>query len=699
MKIKSLYISSHAKAAGKLVVTMGMMEFLKAKMGRVAFFKPFVEDEKRDHDISFFLERYSLAMERTEMVGLTVEQIERYAAEGRLTVALKLLMRRIKALEAAYDFVLIEGLQPSAFSSTIEMNLNLELARNSGAAYVNVLQGYERSAREILDEIRIDHEMIAASGCMHFATFANRLGGGVAEELQAELSALSFPMPIYLLDEIEELDMPTVGEVARSLNCTHVWGGEEEMRRVVRGTKIAAMQLEHFLGYVEEGDLVLVPGDRPDIVVGAIMAAGSHRYPTISGILLTGGRGLPPSVARILEGSDHNAIPILSFGEDTYHTALRVERVAATIGATSERKIALAMGLFNGAVDYEHLSQKIAQADSSVMTPMMFEYSLFQKAQADKQRIVLPEATDERVLRACEVLLRRDAVEIILLGKAEEIGRIASTKGLDISRASIIDPEHSELIPPFVETFCALRRSKGMTPDGALDAVMSPSYFGTMMVHMGYADGMVSGAIHTTQETIRPALQIIKTRPGIPIVSSLFFMSMEQQVLIYADCAINQDPDPEALATIAITTADTAEQFGFEPRVAMLSYSTGGSGKGADVDKVAQATRIARERRPDLLIEGPMQYDAAIDPEVARTKLPDSDVAGRATVFIFPDLNTGNNTYKAVQRSTGALAVGPILQGLKKPINDLSRGCTASDIISTVLITAIQASDSGKEGA
>jgi phosphate acetyltransferase len=693
MKIKSLYVASNAVAAGKLVVTMGMMEFLKAKMGRVAFFKPFVVDDTRDDDITFFLERYSLVMDRKEMFGFTVEQIERYAAEGRLNVALKVLMRRIKMLEAAYDFVLIEGLQQGAFSSTIEMDINLELARNSRAAYVSVLQGYSKSVREVMDEILIDSEHITASGCVHFATFANRLDKGIAEPLRAKLDQHAFPMPIYLLEEIPELDMPTVGEVQRTLGCERLWGKEEEIRRVVRGTRIAAMRLEHFLEYLEAGDLILVPGDRPDIVVGALMAAGSPHYPTISGILLTGGHPLPQAVVTMLEGADHQGIPILTFEEDTYQTALKVERVAATIGVASERKIALAMGLFNGAVDYDHLRRKIAQATSSVMTPMMFEYSLFQKAQADKKRIVLPEATDERVLRACEVLLRRDAVEIILLGKAEEIGRIADAKGLDIARATIVDPETSSLVEPFVETFFALRRSKGITPDAALDMVMSPSYFGTMMVHMGYADGMVSGAIHTTQETIRPALQIIKTQPGVPIVSSLFFMSMARQVLIYADCAINQDPDPEALATIAISTADTAAQFGFEPRVAMLSYSTGGSGKGADVDKVVQAARIAQERRPDLLLEGPMQYDAAIDPEVARSKLPDSEVAGKATVFIFPDLNTGNNTYKAVQRSTGALAVGPILQGLNKPINDLSRGCTASDIISTVLITAIQASE------
>jgi phosphate acetyltransferase len=340
------------------------------------------------------------------------------------------------------------------------------------------------------------------------------------------------------------------------------------------------------------------------------------------------------------------------------------------------------------------LEKNLAQTSSSVVTPMMFEYSLFQRAGLSKRRIVLPEAMDDRILRACEVLLRRDIVDIVLLGDSTEVIHKSGSLGLDISKATIIDPHKSEYREQFAEEFYRLRRAKGMSLEGAYDAVTSLSYFGTMMVHLGYADGMVSGAIHTTQETIRPALQIIKTKEGIPIVSSLFFMSLDTKVLVYADCAINQDPNADELATIAITSADTARRFGIEPRVAMLSYSTGSSGKGADVTKVAQATELVKQRRPDILIEGPIQYDAAIDIDVARTKLPDSEVAGTATVFIFPDLNTGNNTYKAVQRSSGAVAIGPVLQGLKKPINDLSRGCQIADIVNTVVITAIQASQS-----
>jgi len=681
-------------AAGKLVVTMGMMEFLKAKVGRVAFFRPFVKSKEYDDDIEFFLQRYSLDMRREQTFGFSVHETERYIAEGRFDTLIKELIKMIKQLESEYDFVLIEGLHQSIFSNAIDFDINLEVAINSGAPYINVLKGDSKSAEDIVDDILIDYEGIRASGATHFATFANRLPADTKAKLSVLLQEHDQLPPTYLLDEIAELDMPTIFEISQSLGCQLIKAKSKDLRRVVKSTKIAAMRLENFLEYIEDGDLILVPADRSDIITGAILAIRSHKYPNISGIVLTGSMSIAPSILKILDGFDDFTIPILSIQEDTYQVALMIDRVPATIKAKSERKIALAMGLFNSSVDISMLETNLAQASTSVVTPMMFEYSLFQRAALSKKRIVLPEAMDDRVLRACEVLLRRDVVDIVLLGDETAVMHKSGSLGLDISKSTIINPHTSEYIEQFAQEFYTLRQAKGMSLEGAHDAVTSLSYFGTMMVHFGYADGMVSGAVHTTQETIRPALQIIKTREGIPIVSSLFFMSLDTKVLVYADCAINQDPDADELATIAITSADTAQRFGIEPRVAMLSYSTGSSGKGADVTKVAQATELVKQRRPDILIEGPIQYDAAIDADVARTKLPDSEVAGTATVFIFPDLNTGNNTYKAVQRSSGAVAIGPVLQGLKKPINDLSRGCSVADILNTIVITAIQASQS-----
>ena len=692
MKIKSLYISSHVVAAGKMVVAMGLMEFLKAKVHRVAFFRPFVKDKYADDDITFFMERYALDMRPEQAYGMSVEEAERFIMDGESDQMVKQLIVQIKQLETAYDFVLIEGLHQSVFSNTIEMDVNLEVAKHAGVPFVNILKGNREDAQTLLDDIVMEHENITHAGCKHFATFANRLHADTLTELKTLLSQRENLPPVYLLRELEELDMPTIFEVRRSLGCGVLRADSKDYRRVVRQTKIAAMRLENFLEYIEDGDLVLVPADRADIVAGAILAIKSNRYPNIAGIMLTGKMELAGTISDMLASFDTLPVPILTIHDDTYQTALKIEKVPATIKAKSERKIALAMGLFNSAVDMEELDILIHQESAVTLTPIMFEYSLFQRARASRQRIVLPEALDERVLRAAETVLRREVVDIILLGNREEILHKSGTLGLDIGKAEIIDPHDSPLTEAFAQALYGLRKHKGLPLDAARDLVCSLSYFGTMMVHMGYADGMVSGAIHTTQETIRPALQIIKTKPDVPIVSSLFFMSFETRVLVYADCAINQDPTAEELATIAITTAETAQQFGIEPRIAMLSYSTGSSGKGADVEKVALATQEAQRRRPDLLIEGPIQYDAAIDPVVASKKLPESQVAGRATIFIFPDLNTGNNTYKAVQRSSGAVAIGPVLQGLKKPINDLSRGCLVPDIVNTIVITAIQAS-------
>jgi phosphate acetyltransferase len=325
------------------------------------------------------------------------------------------------------------------------------------------------------------------------------------------------------------------------------------------------------------------------------------------------------------------------------------------------------------------------------VTPIMFEYKLIQQAQSSRQHIVLPEGHEERILRASEILLQRQVVDITLLGNPEEIRQKISSLGLNLEEIKIVDPIQSELLDNYSATYYEMRKNKGISEEMARDTLADVSYFGTMMVYKDGADGMVSGAIHTTGETIRPALQIIRTKPGFSIVSSVFLMCLADRVLVYGDCAVNPDPDAEQLADIAISSVETAEIYGIEPRVAMCSYSTGESGKGKDVDKVRTATRLVKERLPDVKIEGPIQYDAAVDAGVAKTKLPDSEVAGRATVFIFPDLNTGNNLYKAVQRSANAVAIGPVLQGLNKPVNDLSRGCSIPDIVNTVAITAIQA--------
>jgi len=693
LKTKSLYIASHEKSAGSIIVSLGMMEFLKAKFEKVAFFRPFVKDEHlKDHNISFFMERYNLDIKYEDTVGYSVVKVEKMISKNHFDTILKGLIEKIKELENHYDFILIEGLNQPNFSNAIDFDINLAVAKNLGVPYLNIIKGSKKSADEILDEILIDHEGIKLSGCKHFATFVNRLNPYESKPLKLLLSQEKELPPTCILNEVSQLDMPTIREIKDALNCKIIKAQEIDFQRVVKSRKIAAMELENFFDYIEDGDLILTPSDRADIVVGSILAIYSKRYSNISGIVLTTEFPVPYSLLRIMEGLDDLPLPILSTEYNTYDTAIKISEINTLISAKDERKIALALGIFNSSVDIEKIEKQIQESPSEVITPAMFEYGLFQKARENKRTIVLPEALDDRVLRASEILLLRGIIDIILLGDKEEILLKSGSLGLNISQATIIDPLTSPYRKKFTKEFFRLRKAKGVTIQASHDLMGSVNYFATMMVQMGIADGMVSGAIHTTQETIRPALQIIKTKPHIDIVSSLFFMSLDTKVLVYADCAINQDPTAEELATIAITSADTAIQFGITPKIAMLSYSTGSSGKGEDVEKVATATKIVKAKRADLLIEGPIQYDAAIDKEVAKKKLPNSQIAGEATIFIFPDLNTGNNTYKAVQRSSGAVAVGPVLQGLNKPINDLSRGCLVSDIVNTVAITAIQAS-------
>jgi len=694
MKTKSLYISSLAPAAGSLVVAMGIMELLKGRLGKVAFFRPVVADDKTvDKDIEFMLEHYALGMDVHEMVGYSVHEVESLVAENKYNEVLETLIDKLKNLESRYDFVLIEGLNQSNFSPTIDFDINLSIAKNLSSPFISVLKGKGKNVKEVIDEIHIEAEAIKAAGCHHFATFVNRLGETEWEALKELTQKESLQeAPLYFLQEIPELDTPTVAEIKKTLGCVHIYGEEKDLRRVVKQSKIAAMKLDNFLEYIEDGDLIITSGDRSDIIVGCLSTVFSNNYPNISGILLTAGMMPHKSINKLIAGFKDLSIPILSVDEGTFTTAVNVANVPARITPQSVRKIALAMGLFSSNVNIEEMHRSINMPSSaSSITPVMFEYALFERARRNRKRIVLPESNDERILRATEILLRRDVADIILLGVEEEVRQKSATLGLDISKATIIDPLNSSFMDSFVTSFYEMRKAKGLTLEVAKDSMMMKNYFGTMMVYLGHADGMVSGAIHTTQETIRPALQIIKTKPGISIVSSLFFMCLDTRVLVYGDCAVNQDPNAEELAQIAISSADTAKMFGIEPKIAMLSYSTGDSGKGEEVEKVRLATKIVKEARPDLLVEGPIQYDAAIDPTVAKTKLPNSHVAGQATIFIFPDLNTGNNTYKAVQRSSGAVAIGPVLQGLRKPVNDLSRGCLVPDIVNTVAITAIQA--------
>ncbi len=690
MKIKSLYISAQEMSAGTLFVSMGMMEILKRNLHRVAFFRPVIFSKNvEDGDISFMLEKYKLDMAYEDAYGFDVEYVESMIAQNQINELINELIIKFKKLESAYDFVLCEGIHKSYLSSTISYDLNIKIAQNFASPYINIINAQNITAQEAYENILIENENSTCQGCTHFATFINRLDDEKYKLLEQKLQ--NYAYSTYLLREIPELDMPTIGDVIDRLDAKPVVLNDGDVTRIIRGVKVAALTLDNFLDHVEEDDLIIVAADRSEIILGLIGTLYSTSYPNITGIIFPFDMREHPNIHKLITGLSGFNIPILSVKTDTYETAKNLSNVKPRLRVSSRRKIALALGLFNASVDIKAIEAKIMSTQSTVLTPMMFEYKLFESARLNKKRIVLPESHDERILRAAEIILRREVADIILLGKEKSVRENYMRLGLDLSKAIFIDHQNSEYSKEFSQALYEMRKAKGLSYQAAEDAMSHANYFGTMMVHLGYADGMVSGATHSTADTIRPALQIIKTTPDISIVSSVFFMCLSTKVLVYGDCAVNEDPDANELAQIALSSAKTASAFGIEPRVAMLSYSTGASGSGADVDKVREATNIVKSQNPSLLVEGPIQYDAAIDKDVAQAKLPNSKVAGNATVFIFPDLNTGNNTYKAVQRSSDAVAIGPILQGLNKPINDLSRGCLVEDIVNTVAITAIQA--------
>jgi phosphate acetyltransferase len=693
MKTKSLFISAQEVNAGMLFVSMGMMEILKRNIHRVAFFRPIIFNKNvKDGDISFILERYNLDMKYEDAFGFDVEYVENMIASNKTNQLINQLIVKFKKLENEYDFVLCEGIRRSFLSANINFDLNVKIAQNFGSAYINVINAKNSTAQEVYESILIENETSTSQGCTHFATFVNRLDYKQYAFLENKLK--NYEYTTYLLSEVEELSLLSIQDVIESLDAKIVLLEDDDHTRSIRNVKVAALSLNNFLDHIEEDDMVIVPADRSDIILGLFGALYSNAYPNISAIVFPFSMKAHPNIKKLIFGLDKFNIPIISVDMDTYKTARALSKIHARIRVDSHRKIALALGLFNANIDIEYIEKKIQTSSNDVMTPIMFEYKLFATASANKQKIVLPESSDERILRAAEIILHRGVADIILIGEEEKVTEHYLRLGLDLSGAEIIDHCNSKLMKEFVDTFYEMRKEKGLTREVAQDAMIHVNYFATMMVQLGYADGMVSGAIHSTGDTIRPALQIIKTTPGISIVSSVFFMCLKTKVLVYGDCAVNQDPDAASLAEIAISSAKTAESFGIEPKVAMLSYSTGTSGSGVDVEKVREATKIVKQRDKNILVEGPIQYDAAVNKNVAKKKLPNSKVAGEATVFIFPDLNTGNNTYKAVQRSSDAVAIGPILQGLNKPINDLSRGCLVADIVNTVAITAIQAGQS-----
>ncbi|MBM4793418.1 phosphate acetyltransferase [Streptomyces sioyaensis] len=685
---RSVYVTGIDRGDGRQVIELGVMELLTRQVDRVGVFRPLIHDDGPDRLFDLLRARYRLTQPADTVHGLGYEEAAALQAERGTDELVSRLVDRFHAVAREYEYVLVLGSDYAATSLPDELNLNARLANEFGAAVLAVVGGQGQEAESVRAEAHNAYRAYHSLGCDVVAVVVNRVAPehrtAVVERLAARL-----PVPCYALPEDGSLSAPTVSQIVHTLGAEVLLGDDSGLARDARDFVFGGAMLPTFLKALTPGCLVVTPGDRADLVIGSL-AAHSAGAPPIAGVLLTLDERPGPDIMA-LAGRLAPGTPVVSVPGGSFPTAGELFAIEGKLNAASPRKAETALGLFERHVDTVELTNRISVARSGRVTPMMFEHELIERSRSARRRVVLPEGGEERVLRAADVLLRRDVCELTLLGEEEAIRKRAADLAIDLADAQIIDPQTSPLRERFAERYAALRAHKGVSVELAYDVVADVSYFGTLMVQEGLADGMVSGAVHSTAATIRPAFEIIKTKPNAQIVSSVFFMCLADRVLVYGDCAVNPDPDAEQLADIAIQSATTAAQFGVEPRIAMLSYSTGTSGSGADVDKVRKATEIVRTLRPDLLVEGPIQYDAAVDAAVARTKLPESDVAGKATVLIFPDLNTGNNTYKAVQRSAGAVAVGPVLQGLRKPVNDLSRGALVQDIVNTVAITAIQA--------
>ncbi|MFI8593379.1 phosphate acetyltransferase [Microbacterium sp. NPDC078428] len=703
---QSIFITSAEGHSGKSSIALGVLDTLSHATARVGVFRAIARStNERDYVLEMLLAHDGVDLAYEDCLGVTYDDVR-----ADPEAALATIVERYKAVEAQCDAVVILGSDYTDVGSPAELAYNARIAANLGAPVLLVLGG--RAGQGLSEQLgsstpRTPAEMrqiadLALTELAHgraelFAVVANRADPQALEETIAAIRSSVAAhrrgsVPVWAVPEDLFLVAPSMRGIMRAVGGALLKGDPEFLTREALGVVVAAMSVRNVLPRLTEGAVVVIPADRTEVLLAVLLANASGNFPSVSGIVLNGGFEIPDPILKLIDGLG-STVPIITTDLGTYETAVRIMNTRGRLAADSQRRYDTALALFETHVDTGELQNALGVARATVVTPLMFGYQLIERARRERKHIVLPEGDDDRVLRAAATVLKRGIADVTILGEPFEVHNRAIELGLDIRAAQIVSPFDAVLVHRFADEYARLRAHKGMTPMRAADTVTDVSYFGTMMVHLGLADGMVSGAAHTTAHTIRPAFEIIKTKEGVSVVSSVFLMALADRVLVYGDCAVVPDPTAEQLADIAVSSAATAQQFGIEPRVAMLSYSTGESGAGADVEKVREATALVRTRAPELLVEGPIQYDAAADAAVAAAKMPGSDVAGRATVFVFPDLNTGNNTYKAVQRSAGAVAIGPVLQGLNKPINDLSRGALVDDIVNTIAITAIQAQD------
>lgn len=690
----AIYLTTTEPYSGKSIIALGLVNLLAEKTEKIAYFKPVISNSgsEKDTHLDMISTHFNLNIPYQEMYAFTRNEVVKHINSGNEPYLIDTIIDRFKRLQEKNDFVVVEGTDFMGPNTNVEFDGNIAIAKNLGIPAAIIVKGEGKSVQEIVDISVNTTKSFLDEGVQILTVIANKIDADALEEIRAALTkALPKGIIVTCIPTNKDLGNPTMKEIFESVGGKILFG-EHLLSNQVDASIVGAMQLHNCLARLSKNTLIVTPGDRGDIIIGALQANLSKNYPKIAGLVLTGGLVPEQTILNMIEGLD-TVVPIIAVKTGTFKTVTHVANTQSRIAPDNKEKIALAISMFDKHVDVKTLEKKIITFRTSGITPRMFQYQIVKRAKEQKKHIVLPEGDDDRILMAADALVKQNVVSLTILGHKESIQAAFKRLNIDmdLSKVNIVNPATSDRFEDYVQTLYELRKSKNVSLEMARDLMLDVSYFGTMMVYKGEADGMVSGAAHTTQHTIRPALQFVKTKPGFSTVSSIFFMCLPNRVSVFGDCAVNPNPTSEQLAEIAISSADSSKMFGIDPRIAMLSYSSGSSGEGEDVEKVRKATELVRQKRPDLKVEGPIQYDAAVDPSVGKKKMPNSEVAGQANVLIFPDLNTGNNTYKAVQRETGALAIGPMLQGLNKPVNDLSRGCTVADIFNTVVITAIQA--------
>lgn len=696
-------------SVGLTSVSLGVIRAMERKGVRLSVFKPIAQPRTGGDtpDQTTTIIRKNSSIPAAE--PLQMSRVESLLGSNQQDVLMEEIIARYHANSQDAEVVLVEGLVPTR-KHQFATALNYEIAKTLNAEIVFVMALGNDSTEQLKERIELTQSSFGGKKNKNITgVIINKLNAPVDEQgrTRPDLSEIfddSSKASIANVDPkqlFSDSPLPVLGcvpwsfeliatraiDMCRHLNARVINEGDIQTRRV-KSVTFCARSLPHMLEHFRPGSLLVTSADRPDVLVAACLAAMNGVE--IGAILLTGNYEIDPRIAKLCERAFQTGLPMFMVKTNTWQTSLSLQSFNLEVPADDTQRIEKVQEYVANFINADWIESLTATSERSRrLSPPAFRYQLTELARKAGKRIVLPEGDEPRTVKAASICAERGIATCVLLGNPDEIQRVAAAQGVELgSGIVIVDPEvvRENYVPRLVE----LRKSKGMTEVVAQEQLEDNVVLGTMMLESGEVDGLVSGAVHTTANTIRPPLQLIKTAPNSSLVSSVFFMLLPEQVLVYGDCAINPDPTSEQLAEIAIQSADSAKAFGIDPRVAMISYSTGNSGAGSDVEKVREATRIAQEKRPDLVIDGPLQYDAAIMEDVAKSKAPNSAVAGRATVFIFPDLNTGNTTYKAVQRSADLISIGPMLQGMRKPVNDLSRGALVDDIVYTIALTAIQ---------